>query len=376
MSRANSFKMIGAANPNGYLEPLTYTMASDLEGRPVPDREWIAPGWVPSGQVTMLSGDGGVGKSLLALQLMAASALVQPWLGIDIKPLKVFGIFCEDDDDEIQRRLGPILDSYGAAFGDLEDRMGWFSCVGSGMDLAEFPMEGGVAPTMAFQRLGETVRKFGAQIVVIDSLHDVFTGNENNRVHARQFIRLLQDLAQGIDGAVILTAHPSVAGRNNGSGESGSTAWNNAVRSRLYLSRPTDDMGDNDARILARKKSNYARIGDEIRLEWRGGVLIPPYVPEGAVANLERRDCANIFLELLARAESENRPVSENSRAANYAPKMFAKRPPEMRHRYDKRDFERAMESLFTDGLIEVVEYRGPSRHPHRKIIIKEGCAR
>ena len=72
--------------------------------------------------------------------------------------------------------------------------------------------------------------EFGAQVVVLDSLHDVFSGDEIRRSQARQFIQGLREIAREIDGAVILTAHPSLSGRNSGTGESGSTAWNNSVR--------------------------------------------------------------------------------------------------------------------------------------------------
>jgi hypothetical protein len=72
---------------------------------------------------------------------------------------------------------------------------------------------------------------------------------------------------------VILLSHPSQAGRNSGSGESGSTAWNNAVRARLYLTRPEDGIAEQ--RVLTRKKSNYSASGDDVKLDllWVDGVL-------------------------------------------------------------------------------------------------------
>ena len=40
--------------------------AADLKGKAVPPREWLLDGLVPNKTVTLLSGDGGTGKSLLA----------------------------------------------------------------------------------------------------------------------------------------------------------------------------------------------------------------------------------------------------------------------------------------------------------------------
>ncbi|HEY9147871.1 MAG TPA: AAA family ATPase, partial [Gammaproteobacteria bacterium] len=55
--------------------------AADLEGLPIPEREWLVQDLIPARNVTLLYGDGGTGKSLLALQLAVAVALGRPWLG-------------------------------------------------------------------------------------------------------------------------------------------------------------------------------------------------------------------------------------------------------------------------------------------------------
>lgn len=59
--------------------------AADLEGVPVPEREWLVPDLIPARNVTLLYGDGGTGKSLLALQLAVAVALGRSWLGLPVK---------------------------------------------------------------------------------------------------------------------------------------------------------------------------------------------------------------------------------------------------------------------------------------------------
>ena len=355
------------ANPDGYVEPFPYRLVSEFEGEAIPERRWLVPGWIPQGQVTLLGGDGGVGKSLLAQQLMTALALGRDWLGLPVTPRKVFGLFCEDDEDELHRRQALINVHYDCAFADLEMNMAWISMVGVGAELADFSQYEGPQPSGAYHRLVATANKFGAGLVVVDSLHDVFTGNENIRYQARWFIRLLQDLAQGIDGAVILTAHPSLSGRSSGSGESGSTAWNNAVRSRLYLHRPEGDVAaDETERILTRKKSNYARAGESIILNWRDGVLVanPPLV--GTLAGMQGRNAERVFLGQLEAMTEEGRHVSENTHSGNYAPRLFAKQPG--REGFNKADFCKAMERLFSDGKIRVEEY-GREHDKRRRIV-------
>ena len=68
-----------------------------------PERRWIVREWIPSGVVTGLYGDGGVGKTLLALQLQASMALRRKWLGVEVEPGRSLGVYCEDDIDELHR---------------------------------------------------------------------------------------------------------------------------------------------------------------------------------------------------------------------------------------------------------------------------------
>lgn len=353
------------ANPEGYVEPFPFSVVSSLEGLPIPERRWLVPDWVPQGQVTKIDGDGGIGKTLVAQQLMTAAALGRDWLGLPVTPCKVFGLFCEDDEDELHRRQELINAHYGCSFADLEMRMAWISMVGVGAELADFSQYETPQPSGAYHRLVATATKFGAGLVVIDSLHDIFMGNENSRLHARWLIRLLQDLAQGIDGAVVLTAHPSLSGRSSGSGESGSTAWSNAVRSRLYLHRPEGEVAaDESERILTRKKSNYARAGESIVLNWRDGVLVANPSPGGVLAGMQGRNAERVFLDQLKAMTKEGRHVSESTHSGNYAPKLFAKRPD--REGFNKADFVKAMERLFVDSKIKVEPYGRPGdNHQH-----------
>src|SRR5260370_12643689 len=98
-----------AASPNGHdVEPLAITVAADLAGKPVPEREWLVPDWIPSRQVTLLSGDGGVGKSLLAMQLQIAAAAHCQCLGLPVSPCRSFGIYAQSEGDELHPPRFPL----------------------------------------------------------------------------------------------------------------------------------------------------------------------------------------------------------------------------------------------------------------------------
>jgi ElaB/YqjD/DUF883 family membrane-anchored ribosome-binding protein len=139
----------------------------------------------------------------------------------------------------------------------------------------------------------------------------------------------LGGLAIDHDLAIVLIAHPSLTGISTGSGSSGSTAWNNSVRSRLYLERIKDDDGreiDPDLRVLRVKKANYGPAGIELRLRWRNGAFILDGPTGGFDKLAADAKAERVFLDLLAAFTAQGRDVSSKTSSA-YAPAVFAKHP-------------------------------------------------
>ena len=277
----------GKAKPWGLIDPLKW------QGKPIPRRRWLAPDLIPMNNVTMLAGDGGLGKSQIALQLLIACALGKPWLGVEVPHVKTLGVFCEDDEDELHRRMALILEHYGADFADLED-MALLSRVGLDNAMMQWENQYTAGDVTGFAgQVTNTATEFGAQLVVLDSLHDVFEGNENARPQARQFIASLRTIATETRGAVLLTAHPSLTGRSTGTGESGSTAWRNTVRSMVYLTKPeaADDEASADERVLKTMKANYGPMSGEIEIVWQDGLFVRRHGETGIFASIDNRKC-------------------------------------------------------------------------------------
>jgi RecA-family ATPase len=346
-------------------------------GKIAPERRWIVDGLLPEGNVTMLAGDGGLGKSILALQAQAACALGKQWLGRPTRPCRSIGLYCEDDEDEIWRRLEAIARDYGATAADLAEHVQIFSRVGLDNLLMEWRDQYEQGETTGlYSALHNVALDFGAELIVLDSLHDVFGGNENSRAHARQFIGAIRVIAQEISGAALVTAHPSLSGRNTGTGEAGSTAWNNAVRSRLYLTEPKADDGQadggpSDYRELRTMKSNYGPLGGKIRLRWNQGVFVPEDAPGasgGMVASLERRRIDDLFLACLDATLTQGRAVSDSRNAGNYAPRLFAAMAQAQGTKAP--ELARAMERLFAGAAIRIGTCGfTSSRHPRPSIV-------
>jgi RecA-family ATPase len=279
------------------LHPITPV---SLKGLQVPVREWIVPEWIPCGVVTGLYGDGGLGKSLLAQQLQTAIALGSAWLALPVETGATLGVYCEDSHDELWRRQTDINAEYEIDF-ELAG-VHWLPRLGEDNLLMTFAR--GVGELTPFHsRVLDAALDLKARLVIVDTAADTFGGNENDRSQVRQFVsRALGSIAQKINGAVLLCAHPSRSGLSSGEGDGGSTGWSNAFRSRLYLRAPDHENGekpDPNARVLERRKANYASRNDEIRLRWRNGVIGPePSKWAPGAAAFGKLEAADIFLTL------------------------------------------------------------------------------
>ena len=327
--------------------------AAELEGQPIPARRWLVDGLIPSGTVSLLGGDGGTGKSLVALQLAVAVATGGAWLGLPVTSGRAIYISAEDDHDELHRRLSDITCAEGVTLADL-DNLTVRSLAGEDALLAALDRSGGVLHASALYHEADTrIRDESPALVVFDTLADLFPGNENDRAQARQFIGLMRGLAIRHECAVVLLAHPSLSGLNSGSGTSGSTGWNNSVRSRLYLTRVIQEgyEPDSDARLLSTMKSNYGRTGGEISMRWQAGVFVAEATPTGLDRLAMGAKAERVFLALLRSFAEQGRKVN-HAGGPTYAPKVFAANP--KAEGVTKAALKGAMEALLSRGTIRI----------------------
>ncbi len=342
-------------------------VASSLAGKPVPPQDWFVDGLIPANNVTMLAGDGGAGKSLLALQAAVAAATNGCWIGFRPKAGKVLFVSAEDEIDELHRRLARICPRL-----EMLENLAIVPLAGKDAVLAAPEGSNGLLKeTPLFVAIRHIIAKHRPDLLVLDTLADLFGGDQIKTVQARQFIGMLRGLALEYGVTVLLLAHPSQNGMSSGTGTSGSAAWNNSVRSRLYFERRVTKDGlksvedDTNIRLLTTMKANRAAIGGQIVVRYDNGTFV-----REETSNLNARDAAhqadNVFLSLLAQFESEDRQVSDKS-GANYAPAVFAKHPNSAGT--TKRALENAMNRLFETGRIRVEE-SGPESRRRRKIVL------
>lgn len=350
-------------------EPLILIRASDLAGKPIPERKWIVPGLIPDRNVTDLSGDGGDGKSLLALQLGVAMATGTDWIGFMPEPGGFLYVSCEDEEAEIQRRLGDICKGRGFGFEELGDFHVLDMTLAEQTEIADLDKNGNLRFTAFRDQLFAKVEEIRPKLMVLDTRADVFAAAESNRAQVRKFVRELRRLCFRLDMAVLLISHPSLTGISTGTGQSGSTAWNASVRSRAYLEKVKAEAGDEPdpaLRRLSTKKANYGSNDQIIMLRWSEGRFRPD---QGAGGFLDRaaleRKANDAFLRLLREFALADRYVG-TSPAVNFAPTAFNKADKSI----SKKAFEAAMERLFKDGKIRMGKTPGPPSK-QRDIIVE-----
>ena len=295
--------------------PLVIINPADLQGKKPEERPWWSEGISARRNVTLCGGNGGVGKSQLCEQAQAACAIKQQWIGLPVLGCRSLGIYCEDDENELHLRLEAIADHYKVTKAQLEP-MRYASRVGADTFMARLDtFSGMLQATEMLNWIYEAAERLKAQLIILDTASDVYDADENIRRHVRRFINMLRKIAIDLDATVWLTAHPSRAGLNDGTGLSGSTGWHNGVRSRWYM---TEDDQNANGRIFKPMKSNYGPKGNQISLVWSEGVFVPMPVLTGFQKSAQENNDATRVLEDIARLAALGVTFSASAQAANF----------------------------------------------------------
>lgn len=321
----------------------------------------IIPDWLPAGEVTLLAGHGGGGKSQLALYTAVSIALGRPWCGLATERRPVTVVSAEDGADILHWRLSRIAAHLGVSLADLA---GLNIIDASHMDaelMREIPHDEPFLTPM-YAKLKEIIDP--SSVLILDGVSDLYGASEIVRRHVRRYIRALRQLINA-DGAVLLLAHVDKAAARDGATTdrySGSTAWHNSVRARWSLA------SDNDALVLTLAKANHAQAGAEIRFRWDAQAHL--YVPDpvtaqggivGAIRERQERD------SIVAAMRACTDPIPAATTGQRTAWHVLSARP-ELPHtlrdgRTGRRKFWAHIESLRQMGIIREGCYRRKNRH-------------
>ena len=352
----------GARQPREPAQALALVCPPQWHDVPLPPMRWLATHRIPAGDATILSGDGGGGKTTVALQLaVAVEQELGDWLGTTIESGPVIFFSGEEPTDEMRRRLARVARKRGIEPTEIEGLHFHFADPAACL-LGVARPNGPIVPTPLFESLRAAALEIRPVLIVVDSIAATFGGNQNDRVHARSFVGMFRRLAHDVDCAVLLLDHPSLSGITAGTGRGGSMDWQNATRARLHLETVNDAEGCTD-RVLEVKKTNYGPSGEKVKLRWEDGCFVmqseTPAPQQAAAFNAADRT----YLACLDLLTDQGREVREHP-GRGYAPRVFADMPEAQG--ITARGFAAAQARLFSAGLIHVITDGPPSKQTRR----------
>jgi RecA-family ATPase len=362
----NEFKTTGAdGEPDqAPAAPLALVCPSAWQGLPIPPRRWLATERIIANDAIILSGDGGGGKTTIALQLaVSVAGDLGDWLGTTCQHGAVLFFSAEEPEEEMRRRLQSAARARGLEEHKLKQLHFHFAepdncLLGIGRP------NGPVIRTPLFEALRAAAEAVRPVLIVVDSITATFGGNQNDRVHARTFVGLFRQLAREINCAVLLLDHPSLSGITNGTGRGGSMDWQNATRGRMYLETVTEDDAGAE-RVLTVKKTNYGREGERILLRWQDGCFIPLGTAPAPARAAADAIADQTYLDCLDVATAQGRNVFHGT-GKGYAPGVFADMPEAKAKGINKRGLAAAQERLLSAGTIWNEPFGPPAKSSRR----------
>ena len=363
--------LTGASEPPRPPPLLKSVSVFDVLTHPSPPPAFVWDSYLPRGVVTLLSAHGGTGKSYIALMLAVCVALGRPLFGVETSASKTLFVSLEDGAPLVRRRLADICGRWGINPLALGDRLRIVDGT-ENPELFSAETRGAGETTATYAELHTLVQSDGIGLVVVDNASDAYGGDEIQRRQVRAFMRSLTNVARLTDCGVLLLAHVDKATSREkkaagGEGYSGSTAWHNSARSRLFLVR-----GDDGLLKLEHQKGN---LGGEMRqpitLQWSMNGL-PQLLESGPDTDelMKGQQCeadngkAIALLKLIAECESRNEFMSPNRTARNNVHSQLRIEPSFARLKLSKDDTARIVNHCQRGGWLAHLEYRNSSRRP------------
>lgn len=342
---------------------------NDWQGDPPPRRS----AWgdlLPFHTTTMLTGPGGVGKSLFEQMLLTCIALGLPFLGQQTVQMNTLYVTCEDDAAELWRRQTAICAMLQVPMASLRGKLHLVSLTGEPETaIATFSETGQIRPTKRWDEIVATCEQRKIQLYAFDNATDAMAGDLNDLHQVAEFVSMLTGLAIKLDGVAMILHHPNKAGDD----WLGSVAWHNKVRSRLIIERPDED--DADLRSIVNPKANYGPTGGEIRFRWHEGAFARDEdLSEDTAAKLRELTIANAqnsaFIACLReRANQGVERMVGPSPGPNYAPSQFEGMP--QAKGLKRKALKAAMDRLFNMGVIESKQMERPGKSETKTVIVE-----
>lgn len=222
--------------------------------------QWLWEPYIPFNKITMLQGDPGEGKTMLALQLAAACTTGEALPGM--KPMAPFNVIYQSAEDGLADTIKPRLMDAGA------DQSRIF-----------FVKEDKKPLTLLDQRIEEAICEAEARLMILDPIQAFLGGRvDMNRANeVRDVLSRVGAVAERTECAIFLLGHLNkAAGISSAYRGLGSIDFRAAARSVLLVGSLRNDP---NVRIMVHDKSSLAPkgksqafvLGDDKGFRWLDG---------------------------------------------------------------------------------------------------------
>ena len=319
------------------------------------DISWLWDGRIALGKLTIISGDPGLGKSMLTTDLAARVTTGAAWP--DGKPGTLGNVLLVSAEDDPADTIRPRLD---AAEADVS-RVSFLRCVRNSATGEERSFD--LADVAPLDNLLATMTD--CKLVVIDPVSAYLAGtNSHTNSDVRGFLRPLQELASKHKVAIIVVSHLNKGDGSAISRTSGSIAFVALARFAYIVAKDPDD---SSRRLFISQKNNLSadlyglayrvveQSKDRPRIAWeKEPVMITADEALHRESESERTDAESCEAWLASLLSNGPIFVAEVHRAAlseGYSPKQVRRAREKMKVHTDKSDFKGGWKWWLTDTL-------------------------
>jgi len=354
----------------------------------IPPRQWLLGSMLLRGYCTLLSSQGGVGKTSTAIN--AALAVITQRRDIcDMHPFvqgAVWYITLEDDELELHRRIAAAMIAHQI---QPQAVAGWLYVNHPTLTLLTADRNGAPVLTDHVSQLANCIKDKGFVLVVIDPLIQAHNLVENSNDHMNAFIAATNQIARDTGASFLLPHHFHKGGNANATRDAARGASSLIDGARIALNLLP--MSDQEAQLLGVKqpdlfvrlvnaKTNMAPPGNDRWFQMKPTNLgntnldpaypagdtvqaLLPYSPTPLFNGFDRNALANIFNAFA----NPNTPLSPARQAPNWAGSTICALSDK-----SPQQASAILKTWISSGVLTVAEYRNDDAKTRSKILLNQ----
>lgn len=263
-----------------------------------PPMQWRIEDLVPEDHLTMLVGDGGTGKSLLALHLSLCVCMGRPFLGTGVKRGNVLYVDHELDREEQLRRVHRVARGMGIDASDATLKR----------HLQYWRPEDALGTDAHHDHMQRIVETCNIDLVILDSLTMGATGDVTDVADVVPIMQKIRHWPTTV--AIDHVSHSTAQGRASNARAFGSVFKRNAARSSLTLAK-----SDTGGYAIQQEKSNFSDGDGRLvyTIDWKEKAIAFENISNaderaaGLLSDLSTKDVTLVAIETMW--QESNQPV-------------------------------------------------------------------